>query len=80
MPMGKPLTCRQVSERTGIAEGTIYDWSRKIDHPFPKPFKVGTGHKGWRWDSEEIARWLRSCMTARDRQLSAVKEIIRQAG
>lgn len=65
-PIDRVLRCRQVRDRLGVGNSTIYDWmnerSPRYDRTFPKPFKLGASAVGWL--ESDISRWIEAKVAA----------------
>src|SRR5947207_3300839 len=73
----KVLNARQVSELTATAARTLYDWAASKSHPFPKPINISSGHKGFRWDAQEVADYLDRQFDERDERWAAIRGMLR---
>jgi predicted DNA-binding transcriptional regulator AlpA len=73
----KLLTAKQVSEMTGTARRTIYDWNNDPAHPFPKAISIGPGGDALRWHAHEVERFIAERTRQRDRVVSIRQATIR---
>ena len=72
-----PVTRRMITERLGVADGTVREWERRYryapENPFPPGVEVGEGPRMlWVWNWDDIAAWLAA--TGRERYLQRRKD------